>query len=433
MAERERNMMQLQRNARERRGSFNAISGPSHTLPTRCTVTDAVERQPTELQNEPSRVLNELVAVDWLAASGQGWEDEARPRGAQNYLLSWVFMETRLRLRSARLRSFLLGCACLAVVGFTGCADPAAPVNQGRDPANVTDDGDTGSDDSTDDDGTAKVDAGKGTPNKVDAGKALDAGKVVDAGKGDPGAVDAGALTPTVADAGKKPDAQVTTVDAPGDASTNASDGGKAGAAHADLGKGDGSDVITIGDSWMQYALNGGGIERGLKDASGQKYRNYGVTGVELLKSNTFGPAIPTQYAAAKKANPKITTVVMTGGGNDLLMLAAGDTNAKIDEVSARLAELWKEMAADGVQDVVYFEYSRGGKSTNKPQVEYAETMVRPACENAPLRCHFIDSDTIIHMEILALDGLGVHPTQDGCTKLGKGAFDLMVSEGMRR
>jgi hypothetical protein len=204
--------------------------------------------------------------------------------------------------------------------------------------------------------------------------------------------------------------------------------GAAAPAEHEDLGMGDGSDVITIGDSWMSYGVNGGGIERGLLEASGQPYRTYGVAGTMLLNE-----VIPGQYTSAKRENPDIKTVVMTGGGNDLLltgMTAAGcgagcmDT---INTIGVRLTELWTEMAADGVQDVVYIEYSRGGG--NADGVNYAHMVIPQVCAAAPLRCHFIDSDDIIMMELLD----GVHPTADGCTKLGKASFDLMVEKGMRR
>jgi hypothetical protein len=197
---------------------------------------------------------------------------------------------------------------------------------------------------------------------------------------------------------------------------------------HMDLGKGDGSDVVTIGDSWMSYVVNGGGIEAGLRTASMQRYRNYAVAGTMLLDE-----VIPNQYEAAKRANPDIKTVVMTGGGNDLLLTGMsggaciGSCMSTIDRVGMRLSELWAEMAKDGVQDVVYIEYSRGG--TNGPSVEYGIKKVMPACAAAPLRCHFVDSDTIIMMQLLD----GVHPTPDGCQKLGKAVWDLMVEKGMRR
>jgi hypothetical protein len=95
---------------------------------------------------------------------------------------------------------------------------------------------------------------------------------------------------------------------------------------HADLGKGDGSDVVLIGDSWMSNTLQlegtGGGISPALIKVSGQRYRNYAVQGVMLLSFSTFGPAIPSQWDAAVRANSKIKTVVMTAGGNDIIQSA---------------------------------------------------------------------------------------------------------------
>ena len=204
---------------------------------------------------------------------------------------------------------------------------------------------------------------------------------------------------------------------------------GGAAPAHEDLGKGDGKDVVTIGDSWMSYAINGGGIEAGLAAASMQRYRNYAVAGTMLLDE-----VIPRQYAAAKRENPDIKTIVMAGGGNDLLLtgMTAGGCGSgcmsTIDKVGARLEKLWAEMGKDGVKDIVYIEYSRGG--SNKPGVEYGVKTITPICAAvSPARCHFVDSDPIIMMQLLD----GVHPTADGCRKLGKATFELMVKEGMRR
>src|SRR4051794_12397694 len=93
----------------------------------------------------------------------------------------------------------------------------------------------------------------------------------------------------------------------PGDAGVTAT------GAHEDLGKGDGTDVVTIGDSWMSIITNGGGIEGGL-DRAGTSYRHYSVAGTLLLNGQ-----IPGQYDQAKAINPKILTVIMTGGGNDIM------------------------------------------------------------------------------------------------------------------
>jgi hypothetical protein len=255
-----------------------------------------------------------------------------------------------------------------------------------------------------------------------------DAGSKVDAGTKPPSALDAG-TKPTPQ--GTKDGSAETTTDAGsgGGGIMPRGDGGGASSPDSavpgermDLGKGDGKDVIAIGDSWM--SLLGTGIQQSLVKASGQPYRTYGVPATKLLDE-----VIPRQYASAKRADPDIKTVVMTGGGNDIL-LGGGLEGAMsvIDKVGVRLDALWTEMGKDGVQDVIYIEYSEGG--SNGPNVRYGIEKVGPICKNhKALRCHFMLSDPIIMMTLRD----GIHPTDAGYDKLGKAAFDLMVAEGMRR
>lgn len=206
--------------------------------------------------------------------------------------------------------------------------------------------------------------------------------------------------------------------------------GGASEIPREDLGKGDGTDVIAIGDSWMNLGVTG--IQQSLVRLSMQPYRTYGVAGTRLLDE-----VIPRQYATAKRANPDIKTVVMTGGGNDILLTGAGvdrmtagpATMMQIDMVADRLVELWAEMGTDGVKDVVYIEYSRGGGS--EAAINYATEKIKPLCEAAtPTRCHWVDSDDFL-MKMLGPDG--IHPTGDGCNKIATGVIALMEKEGMRR
>jgi lysophospholipase L1-like esterase len=296
----------------------------------------------------------------------------------------------------SRLSRLWIAAVLGSALCFAACEDAAAPAATG-------DDEDTSPvSDSEDDDDAPKP--------KPDAGKPkLDA------------SVDAKAPPPVV-DAGGEEVVEAPRQDAGGgDVVVVPPDAGEP-AGHEDLGKGDGKDVITIGDSWMNYFVNGGGIERGLLAASGQRYRTYGVAGTQLLNGQ-----IPNQYASAKRENPDIKTVVMAAGGNDILLTGANPAT-QIEKIGKRLDELWTEMGKDGVQDVVYIEYSEGGN--NGANVRMGIEKVGPICTNhKAVRCHFLLSDPIIMKQLLD----GIHPTSDGCTKLGKAAFDLMVAEGMRR
>ena len=202
--------------------------------------------------------------------------------------------------------------------------------------------------------------------------------------------------------------------------------------AHMDQGKGDGSDVIAIGDSWMN--LGSTGIQQSLIKASGQRYRTYGRGGTRLLNE-----VIPNQYESAKRANPDIKTVVMTGGGNDIIQVpglrddctAMGQMCAMVvGQILDRLTKLWDEMSADGVQDVLYVQYS----NPEGNNVDFAQANgdgVKKRCESVkpPLRCHRLETLDIVMGDIPD----GIHPSGPAFDRVGKATFDLMVQQGMRR
>jgi hypothetical protein len=228
------------------------------------------------------------------------------------------------------------------------------------------------------------------------------------------------------------------------------SDGGPApegGAPRADLGQGDGKDVITIGDSWMSSGPTLG-IQSSLEKVSMRDFRTYGVGGTKLLSAVLEMPPIPDQYKAAKTEDPDIKTVIMTGGGNDILQEILGDCvdsafdmtatcKNQIDKVAARLSTFWAEMAADGVQDVVIVGYSRKVNplfifGTVSKSVEYSAMKIDPLCAAvpAPLRCHSFDSDKAVP-NLMFSDG--IHPDAAGFDALGAAIWELMKAKGMRR
>jgi hypothetical protein len=201
---------------------------------------------------------------------------------------------------------------------------------------------------------------------------------------------------------------------------------------HADLGMGDGHDVVLVGDSWMN--LGTVGIQQSVLQASGQPYRVYGVPGTRLLDE-----VIPNQYYAARAENPDIKTVIMTGGGNDILQNplalidcpALGETcKGIIDMTGARYVELAAEMAADGVEDLIVIGYSRNTLLGAAP-VDYSYETIGPTCETAPLGCYTVDPDQVAGGLMELRDG--IHPTDANYDLLGEHIVDLMVSAGIRR
>ena len=201
---------------------------------------------------------------------------------------------------------------------------------------------------------------------------------------------------------------------------------------HADLGEGDGSDVITIGDSWMN--LGSTGIQQSLLKASGQKYRTYGRGGTRLLDE-----VIPRQYATAKMADPDIKTVIMTGGGNDIIQVPGlrDDCTAKgekcamvVGQILDRLTMLWADMAKDGVQDVLYVQYSNPeGNNVDFAQANGDGLAKRCSEVPKPLRCHRLETLDIVMGDIPD----SIHPSAAAFDRVGKAVFDMMVAEGMRR
>ena len=203
--------------------------------------------------------------------------------------------------------------------------------------------------------------------------------------------------------------------------------GGAAGGpamTHMDLGEGDGNDVITIGDSWMNLILTG--IEQSLERASGRNYRNYAAPGTLVLNEQ-----IPGQYETAKRADPDIKTIVMTGGGNDILTSpCTGDAcQSIVDDVSERLNELMMEAAMDGVEDIVIIGYTYPADMGKHASLDYSIKISNMICTKMTKpRCHFLDSTML---DIMLQDG--IHPNAAGYDLIGKTVWELMQAEGMRR
>lgn len=247
----------------------------------------------------------------------------------------------------------------------------------------------------------------------------------------DAGALDSGSVIVTPGDAQAALDAGPLADSGPGEGGVAA----EAGPPRMDLGKGNGKDVIAIGDSWMLLFTSG--IQESLVKASGgQPYRKYGVPGTRLLDG-----AIPGQYTSAKREDPNIKTVVMTGGGNDIIQNASIEQDcttggamctAQLEKIGKALSDLWAQMSKDGVQDVIHVMYS---SAAGKPMAnrDANNKMLTDSCAAVapPLRCHLLNTDMIITKSDLRSDG--IHPTDPGYDKIGKAVFDLMVKEGMRR
>lgn len=262
---------------------------------------------------------------------------------------------------------------------------------------------------------------GSTTPNKVADGGPAPAKS----------ALDGGTVAPADPAVTSNSDAAVpSTPSTASDASTPEGDGGfvPPWMKRTDLGKGDGKDVVTIGDSWMAGPFNGAGIQAGL-DRAGTKYRHYAVTATQLLNGE-----IPGQYDRAKAANPKISTVIMTAGGNDVMFTpgacstpeACGDFGAKISD---GLDKLWSKMSADGVQDVIYVQYSDNAGATPADSRGGSKAVVK-VCYAGKLSCHTVPTTDIVAKTDL-MDG--IHPNDEANDRIAKRIVMMMEERGIRR
>ena len=196
-----------------------------------------------------------------------------------------------------------------------------------------------------------------------------------------------------------------------------------------DLGAGDGKDVVTIGDSWMSMIGNGDGIEGALRRA-GKRYRNYGVP------ATTLSGQIPGQYTSAKRAGSDIKTVIMTGGGNDIMFSGACNSNADACAnagamIVMRLNTLWTQMANDGVKDIVYIQYaSSAGTSRMRPDGGASGNATVPICASGKVRCHSIPTSDLVSSRDLPD---GIHPNQSANDRIAKRILETMTMRGVRR
>jgi hypothetical protein len=229
--------------------------------------------------------------------------------------------------------------------------------------------------------------------------------------------------------------------------SSAAGSGGSAGAAgatpHDDLGKGDGHDVVLLGDSYMYNTLDfegtGGGIVPSLLSMSGQKYRNYALQGTMLLMDDSSGPAIPTQWDDAKGANADIKTVIMTGGGNDIIqdaamkascMMGGADCEDLLMRETARFDQLWSEMADAGVQDIILIGYATDDGTVAPALVMETEANTPAICSSGKVRCERLDSTPLVMGQRA---GDGIHPLQAANDRVAAALIQLMMSDGIRR
>ena len=86
-------------------------------------------------------------------------------------------------------------------------------------------------------------------------------------------------------------------------------------------------------------------------------------------------------------------------------------------------------MSNDGVQDVVYIQYSKNAGST--PAENRPATSPTPSiCIRGPLRCHTVPTTEWV----AAGDTVdGIHPTRAACDRIATAVLKVLEEQGIRR
>jgi lysophospholipase L1-like esterase len=245
---------------------------------------------------------------------------------------------------------------------------------------------------------------------------------------------------------------------APGVGGAGGTGGGNPGGTGGQLGTPPcvtkGSQIIVLGDSYMNLGDTAAmphryTEERARADGSlgaTDAYRLYAVPGTSMATGQ-----IPSQLTQAINADRDIKAVIMTGGGNDILInnrqcLSTGSSQiascqAAVQAAVAASKQMMQTGANAGISDVVYFFYPHvvpgllTGTNPNE-MLDYSLPLAKAACDsafqetNGRSRCHFIDMrGPFAGREAQYIKPDGIHPTAAGARVIGDGVWNKMEQQ----
>lgn len=216
--------------------------------------------------------------------------------------------------------------------------------------------------------------------------------------------------------------------------------------------------VAMIGDSYVNFAVTHT-FPADIAAASGQTWPLYAVPGSSMASGGVAG-FIPDQFRGAIAANPGITTVVMNGGGNDILIpdqirfpgsnqCTASATSSTlevcqmvVDAAIETSQALMLEAAEAGVTEIFFFFYPHLPGPSNpgaNPMLDYSVPLAREACESVleitegRLRCTFLDTIPTFEGMTGVFSGDNIHLNTMGSKVLAdavwQGMQDACVSQ----
>ena len=192
--------------------------------------------------------------------------------------------------------------------------------------------------------------------------------------------------------------------------------------------------AVIIGDS--VFALSGE-IKEFLAGHAQENYRGYAHNGATMVGGSQD---IPGQYNTARSDDSNIRTVIMDGGGNDVLGESvcnpwSSACQTILNGVYNTLGVLLSDMSSHGVQDVVYMGYyhatnSRAGYNT---ALDIGIADLIDICDDSPVSCVYVELRPTFdpHPEWIKSDG--IHPTRAGSEVAAGLVWDTMVANNIEQ
>jgi hypothetical protein len=186
----------------------------------------------------------------------------------------------------------------------------------------------------------------------------------------------------------------------------------------------DRNDIITLGDSIFDLS---GDIQSILEDRAGQTFRDYTLSGAEL-SGGLIANSVERQYSDATSTDSNIETIVMNGGGNDILIPAiildpygcrthwwrwsiSRSCKNLINDQYVTLVNLMNQMDNEGVDNIIYLGYYNLPRSNSNLDgaLNYGDDRLSQACNNTTGNCTFLDPRGMVPAQNVLSDN--IHPT----------------------
>jgi lysophospholipase L1-like esterase len=185
------------------------------------------------------------------------------------------------------------------------------------------------------------------------------------------------------------------------------------------------SEIRIIGDSIF---TTGGNMIRGhLESISGLTIDTHANGGAVMSQ-------VREQYLNIKDQN--IRTIIMDGGGNDILGDSGNCRNQNNDSCKAHIEQvvetartLFEEMAENGVENIVFMtcHYPMGWNSGYVDAINYGTSLITEVCAEARSRCIIVDPRESFQGKSHYLEWDGVHPNRTGAQVMADLIWQAMV------